>query len=320
MSLLPDLFRPMWPIGLNNVRQKTCRMTDWINRHEFEFHAPIASQDNFDCSNYSDTFLFCLAYEIDRWACASIESLSHSPGKRFSKKSIAWDVVRAYYASYYAAHAILRICGDLIVNIDDRNVRSLQQVARLSFPASIKPSSGYYIVKHKSSQNTLEFRRNTTANSGSHNFLWRSFYDCLERAISGPDAKTTVYQPATLALTNLKEILCQGGNSLGQWLSTVRNDVNYKLAHGIWYPYTNSKSNEYYESLIDQLSAACDSTKSITLSHARNDPLNGFMVAVRFIVGLMRELLADLHARCAFGVSFLSQGSFRLLRRMDEAA
>jgi hypothetical protein len=294
-------------------------MSDWISQNDLEFHNPIVNPDNFSGHNFSGGFLPCLAFEIDRWACASIESFAANPSRRASKKSLAWDIVRCYYASYYAAHAIVRMCGDVIVHIDHENTRTLQRLAQISFPTSIRPSTGYYVVRYRSQQQELQFSRNTVQNLGSHHFLWRMFRERLQQILASPTATATGYQSAILSITNLVEVLSRDGNLVGQWLSNMRNDVNYKLSHGVWYPYEGSISNKHYESIMTQLSTECISTTGITLTR-RTDPLIDFAPAVRFIIGLMHELLLDMRERCTMGASFLSHGAMRLLKKLNNAA
>ena len=96
---------------------------------------------------------------------------------------------------------------------------------------------------------------NKVTSEGSHEALWIEFARLATRTsnqiLSQPGA-TVSAQSAAAKLTELQAALTGGGLApSGNWLSTMRNRVNYQHAFGAWFPYDGHQS--YYDALFEKV-------------------------------------------------------------------
>lgn len=312
MGMLADLIRPFWPNSINSAENKTIRVQSWLQQGDFEVNATTDS-DNFELGNYTKSFIASLAYEIDRFSSSSLESISGTLINSHSVKSIPWHLVKAYYSSYYSAHAILRLCSRSCNYIDRSQTNVVEDVAKLTLPTPIRPSAGYYYIQYDSLGSVLAFRRKTNSNSGSHEFLWQKFNSLLNDILQSPLAGVIAYQDAILKLSVLQDALCRRGCNDGTWLSTMRNEVNYKFSYGVWHPY-ESKKGSYYESIKKNISNIANPT-DIEIDLAEDD-LTIFSKVVSFINSLLLDLISDLITRKSSRHLFLDYGFLPLTRQL----
>ena len=92
-------------------------------------------------------------------------------------------------------------------------------------------------------------------------------------------------------LSEIKDGLSRSGaGSAGNWLSIIRNDVNYKQSYGLWYHFRRQNLGQYnkekcnYEWLNDSVSA-------LTL-HARKD-VEAALILTSLIINLLKNLLLE---------------------------
>ncbi|TNZ65346.1 hypothetical protein CGK42_24295, partial [Vibrio parahaemolyticus] len=71
------------------------------------------------------------AFDINRMATSSFESIHGIEPNQNFPKSIGWLVVRLYYAAYYAAHAILRLFGISCSQFDQQESRVITEIAKV---------------------------------------------------------------------------------------------------------------------------------------------------------------------------------------------
>jgi hypothetical protein len=152
------------------------------------------------------------------------------------------------------------------------------------------------------------------SSGGSHELFWGVFGERISevtsRILSGPltavDAQSVWGQ-----LVALDRLICRYGTSY-KWLSAVRNDIQYKHQHSVWFPTTINKRDR------DDLSRLASLWKSdpmiVNLDAERFGALGEFIVACAFIIGLSRVLLTRIAERAPFGQqSFLQFGPIAFL-------
>ncbi|EBA18386.1 hypothetical protein RSK20926_11724 [Roseobacter sp. SK209-2-6] len=173
-----------------------------------------------DCSKFS------------RAACETIAGLCTEPK---APKSAAWFVIRSYYAAFYSAHAFLRLFGRTCTNIDGAELAKLKEAAS-AFNLPL-PGKGFYTIKISADQQKLEFKKL----KNSHEDTWATLYAVLDElreaaaTIAAPKASrdTTVQ-----ILSDIRDTMsCSGRFENGNYLSFVRNQVQYRFAEQTWYPY-----------------------------------------------------------------------------------
>jgi hypothetical protein len=152
----------------------------------------------------------------------------------------AWRVIQAYYAAYFSAHAVLRFFGRSFSHLESGHCDFLKDRCFTEAGYSpVLPSTYYLLVFSPNTQN-LEFVKH----GESHKDLWKCF-EGLVREISN-DALTLTASDVrrrelSKTFSDLADALClRGRHPAGNWLSVVRNEVNYKSQHGAWFPFSKT--------------------------------------------------------------------------------
>lgn len=138
-----------------------------------------------------------------------------------------------------------------------------------------------------------------------HQLLWNEFGKYLIY-LSDVGSKTLLskseYQEALPTLDFVGQSIKTG------WLSSVRNDINYRHHYGVWFPHNGINKAQSRELTADRLSFI-DSKwlESWTLlaqdSSARTD-CNHFFQICRYISNIAIEMAGDLNMRSGKGLAF----------------
>jgi len=104
--------------------------------------------------------------------------------------------------------------------------------------------------------------------------------------------------------------------SRGNWLSHVRNVVNYNHRLAVWFPYSGQPA--YVKNLFKSRGTWLQDPMNLNLiSHGDQDLLR-FQQTCNFVVGMCRETALDMSKRCPSGKSFLLFGSVAFLNLMKQ--
>ena len=115
-------------------------------------------------------------------------------------------------------------------------------------------------------------------------------------------------------LQELCRILRHQGHNNGNWLSSIRNQVNYRHELNVWFPY--KKKNQYSaEDIHRKCLMWLNDPLDIDLMFVPGEPLKLFIHACNFIVALCRVLVKDMSERCSKGKSYLKDGSLKLFNQ-----
>ena len=145
---------------------------------------------------------------------------------------------------------------------------------------------------------------------GSHEAIWREFHVALtdlQMAVSQAPFLTSdkVKLDAQLKATIL--LLSKNGSNVS-WPSQMRNNIQYRQAEGVWYPYTGrSKASGLYQQIVSILEGNIDFHVPLMAS---GDDLQRFRSACTAVIILARGVLADL-GRAGGTMSFLRFGQSR---------
>lgn len=177
-----------------------------------------------------------LGYDFSRFSCAAFESMLDSVDDIKFPKATAWPSIKAYYASFFSAHAILRLFGVSCSQVEPAQAALLSKYATL-YGIANKAQAGFYVARFSSSTNELTLKKM----KDTHGDTWATFNKqlislsgdiLLVPGISQNKTDTSVF------LTKLSDSLCGGGRfASGNWPSFYRNNLNYKHDYQAWYPY-----------------------------------------------------------------------------------
>lgn len=234
------------------------------------------------------------SHETDRFASASFESILTGGKVAAYPRSTAWLIIRAYYAAFFAVHALLRMHGWACTRLLPNTVAKLNGELEQFYPSSPKLTAGLYLLRLQPDAREIVCKKmDGTTQGGTHEALWSILDDYLAAAtttvLSVPDQD---HQEFVLLIDEFRRLLGKFGGST--WFTQLRNRVNYSHEYGTWFPYSRSTCD------YDRLEAAMDHWKSEpanALKVAGRDELVLFMSACAFLVGVCSATIRDLAYR-----------------------
>lgn len=323
MSIFEYPARLAWISGINDISGKTSSgIREWL---ELGAYVPdsIQSPTEFVLTSHSSEMLTLLAQDADRVLRSSIETILSVGEVEDLPRSIAWLAVKLYYAAFFAANAHLRLSGRSCLRIDGRERVVLNSVYDSYGTPNTNITGGQYLCKFDPTTGKLSFTK-ASSGLGAHEFLWACYKEFLD------EHKVVVEQTITLEslkkgyiakISTLNDILCRSGANAGNWLSSTRNNINYKLGYGVWFPYGIPKaSSAKMISQIRQFYTTDPASLSVSCLTGQKHDLQAFYEGCLFLTNLVRMTALDLSRRCSSGKSFLSYGSLALMNQANLSA
>jgi hypothetical protein len=230
-------------------------------------------------------------------------------------KSYAWQVVRSYYSAFYSAHALLRLFGFSCSHLPKTHLDKVYEVASLlGRQASVSSiESGYFYAVFDSQIGAVRFQKV----SDSHADTWSSFLKLIA-FINGNLSQTTSLSLHRLTtsqfFSTLESCLTHKGCNRGNWLSAVRNDVNYKFGHSAWFPY------RYRETAVDLAERRAKRWADGALAleyNATTAPLTLFFETCFSMVALCRAVFMIMVQRSEQPQSYITTGAQKLLNQLN---
>lgn len=258
-----------------------------------------------------------MANEIARFSCATYESLLDAVPGDHSDRALGWALVRYYYATFYAAHALLRISGKSVTMISQQTATLLNSVGGQYLGVSPGVVSGLHLVEMDSTNgHRALIRKIGSNNGGSHEEMWKLFLQLLielEDQLILTQGRSQDALDAVDILTELRKQLCRRGKNNGAWLSSVRNELNYRQEHGVWYPYkvTDKAATALFSRMQRWVPNAADGYE---IGKVKDD-LGCFVDSCNVLTRLLTAALCDLSGRAVRArSSFVDRKPFKLLR------
>lgn len=307
MGLFSEITRPLWIRGLNDVGQKPTKpISAWICDEDFSISSPIATNGCTELIPFaSNQLLTALANDCGRFAGSAFESFTGTFVHIAFKKSYAWLLIKNYYSAFYAAHALMRFYGRGVLYVQSEQAQAIDNVHQFTFstPASLK--SGQYSFEIVDGPLRLIIQP-ISASGGVHEQFWSSFKDFLSwlsAEILKQAGKTSDQQSITAKLDELRTILCLDGCNGGNWLSRIRNDINYKTGWSVWHPYAGQPK------ILNKLTAESKNwdydTLKVDLTTGGKAKMIIFQSACQFLTAACLDVSRDMGTRCSNGQSFL---------------
>jgi hypothetical protein len=255
-------------------------------------------------------FYLPLACEINRWSSACFESIEAIHEKPKRNHAIAWPLIQLYYSAFFGAHALCRTFGVICSQLEARHATAVAKQAALTIVKVAQPGNGFYAFSFNSSLNTVTAR----LLSDSHAGLWAEFNALLSRLST--DALSTVAQSnvkmdASKLFNEIHEMLRQRGANSGNWLSQIRNQLNYQKSHGVWYPY--DKSNPEISELLKSVKRWQKNKANFSRPRAPEE-IPQFIEATTFIIWLCRRVVTELAGSKINRRHFVERGGLDFLK------
>lgn len=316
MSIAIDVLRAQIMPGLAGIEalpQLTYR--GWIAKKSYKMSSQLKSKE-FTLDVYShDEILLPYAFDINRMAASAFESMYGITPDNGLPKSIGWLVIRAYYSSYFAMQAILRIFGISCSQFDSNEAKAVTDVANIySLQNGHTASTGYYGCTYDVSVSEVHCKQL----SNTHQDVWKIFYELLEKLatkVSTSDFLKKDRDSVIQYLFKLREGLSHRNTlTSGNWLSKVRNEVNYTHSMGAWYPYQNSV-NEHEKMFRLTRSWNKEPTQDTINSELSSCDQLLFVSTCVSVVSLCHALLSDILTLNKD--VFLKYGAMRLVNQLE---
>lgn len=243
--------RSSWANASLYQGRNTCAgLKPWLSADDF-FIDRIPDDKNFVLSPRDmNLWKSAMTYDAVRFGINSLQTVHSIRTSAQFPKLGAWHLIQAYYASFYAAHSVLRLFGRPFTQLEAGHVDHIRRRGKtegISVPASL--SSGSYIGRYDPNLNIVEF----SWRKESHRDLWSAFTSFLDD-LSAQTLRARG-MPRDLAelsgeLQAIADLLRKQSKSpSGNWLSTIRNEINYRSPDEVWFPFTKNTpdSSEMFE-------------------------------------------------------------------------
>lgn len=313
-----DGLRHKWAPGLNAIESfRFNNVESWLTTGTYSWVSASPGSFTLDLRGGSADLTDSLASEISRFSCAAYESLLDSSPPEDAVRSLGWSLVRHYYASFYCAHALMRIAGSSLNHLSGETTSLLNRIGSQYLGASPQIFSGLYQIERTSQNNDIiTFRKVSSGNGGSHEDMWSLFLSLLlevETLVIRSQGQTPGALEAVRISSELRKVLCTNGRANGGWASSVRNAINYRHDYGIWYPY-QKRQNTCTELSTRMNRWRPDDPRGLEIGSSTDD-LEKFSDICNVISRLLTASLKDIaHRSPKAGKNFVDRYPFKLLR------
>ncbi|WP_146109187.1 hypothetical protein [Pantoea ananatis] len=320
MSFSVDILRPYYLSGLSNISDTEGKtFKQWIESEP-------QLLDRYDSSNSKYYFyvsdkeklLKSLAYDISRMSIAAFESICSISTERELPRSTAWPLIRSYYAAFFSAHTIMRIFGYSVVQLEKSQSSVLSKALQYNEnPPSEKINDGLHLVKVSNNEPIYTMQKLT---NGSHEDTWSVIAEVLKMISdnflvdSNPisaQKKQDLYNQIDELISIIKTYPCSARSN---WLSRMRNEINYQHKHGVWYPHEKSKNfrEKVYTNLL-----SWPKSPNLTINK-KTHYLDKYSQACIYFISMSKELMMDLSERNPNNNSFLKANAIKVLRQAEK--
>jgi hypothetical protein len=313
-----DGIRLKWIPEINKIKKPTySSVTEWLEIGSYRWMPSTNSQQAFiDIRGAENSFAQALASEASRFSCAAYESRLDIEPSKGSSKSLGWAIVRFYYSAFYCSHALLRIMGESLTYLSGETAIKLNKVGGQYLGYSPSIASGLHYIKRTTSDPNIISIEKISSGGGSHEDMWKILLTLLvdiENKITLSQGSLPFAISAVEKSKKLRAQLCYKGKNNGGWLSSVRNAVNYRHEHGIWFPYqiTERKSVELRARMENWKS---NSSNDLSIENTK-DELGLLIDSSNFLAKILLIALLDISKRTpSTGKSFVDLYPLKYLR------
>lgn len=268
-------------------------------------------------SNQTPLYI-AMANDCNRFAQAAVESMWLLNKNAKLPRSAGWPSVQMYYASFYAAHALLRIYGRSCSQYEKVHTDKVHSIAAATSMDNNVNSieNGFYLSCIDKQSKEVVYSKL----KDSHADTWHSFSLLLDWLMDNIQENTTGLglnkNKAFTLISNLKNALLRPGAHRGNWPSQVRNKIHYQHTNGAWFPYLGAthdpdeicRNNQWTISPVNHV-----------LTNRVNDVVGTLSSVANCMVSLMHHLLVYGNQRTDTSSVIFRNGYLRLLNQLDVA-
>jgi hypothetical protein len=320
MALIADAFQPFMRSEFFSVsgRPELSTFTDLITHSKagFDLDFDVANQSISLDFRDSNVVIDALAGDCCRFSLASFQSIAHINDDILDRDGAAWSMTKLYYSAFYAGHAVIRLLGEACSFFDQHHTGRIRRLGNaIGKPPPFAIEGGLYkcsLSRETAELTCLKFSKG--AIGSGHELFWEFFGNKMksisEEMLNGP----LVQSEAQAVYSQIEDfrLILQKARAYN-WLSSVRNDLQYRHKFEVWYPYSLSKNKR--QILHGLTRKWVGNPMSIDLRDKRVDILGEFTSCCVFIVALCRCLLEKIAEGSSAGKrSFVTLAPIAFLR------
>ncbi|CAM3727428.1 hypothetical protein [Litorimonas haliclonae] len=291
-------------------KEKQFGINGWLANKNYKIRIedgePILSETQDDLD-------IVFANEIARLGSASIETISLIRNHKYISGAAPWGLIKLYYASFFAANSTLRLFGQSCTYLSSGAILEYQKMRNIYgiVEEDILRSKSLYHVSSPS-KSEVSFARLKE----SHQDTWKTYVNLLKELPLKVNQSNGSNQTKASLIAHLDSIQRhvenrRDGQRNAGWMSTFRNDVNYKQEYGIWHP-SKKNAKSFHSHLIGRLNTFLKSSSSAS---AVNTDLDYMVESALLVIQLFFNVLNFNVDRVKEPTANLS----RLKRQLNEA-
>lgn len=297
-----DFFRGQLCAAFGLEPLGSTKLAEWVNSLSASLTTPTSA--GYPQTLQSLTSLRPLfAFEAARFASAALESYStvcsrwNDPEDR---DGLAWKFVSLYYSAYYSAHAILRLAGSTVTQVE--HWKQMEGEFKILYQSPQLPSlgleSGYHVMTLDTSGTALTISKAKVDSShGSHTALWRQFKLLADTCYANNALNTSLHQAAVGAYSQKLAVPLKvdGRQCEWPWMPVIRNRINYRLPEQVW----GARSKRITPSVNKRIHSLIGSPTNAKIMDAAGDSLDWlrFSASCVYMLSLLCHLIRDMEIR-----------------------
>jgi hypothetical protein len=248
----------------------------------------------------SDPITMVLASDCHRLACAAFQSIAQVSDEMAEKDSMPWSIVKLYYAAFYAGHTMLRVCGESCSYFYREHTKRISDLrVAMNRTPSFAIERGLYHCAADPALVNLKCQRLGGMIGGGHEAFWHIFglwNNRVQEALPRSGLPSADAQEVLFRLDWLSNILRENGGRNFDWLSHVRNELQYRHKFGMWRP---SKMRKAERGRLSRIAAQWQRDPMDIDPHQidEDEPLPSFVACCAFVVAACREMLGKIGSR-----------------------
>jgi len=318
MSLAADALQPFLVRQLASVagRMELMTIADTITAPSAGFDLTFDEDTEVIKIDYKEPnpLTLALAADCSRFSVAALQSMLRIGDDLLERDNAGWSIVKLYYSAFYAAHGIVRLLGESCSYFDRSHIN---QLIRVGEAIGRKPTFGmergvyHCILSDDATQ--LNCKKAGGGGGGAHEVFWGIFGNKIQLLGEGVLTGSLIARDAQAVFSQLcllSDAIRRGANN--SWLSVIRNELQYRHQHKVWFPEQISLTDRRALSRI--AAGWSGDPMQVDLDRRRVGDLGQFVSCCTFLVALLHTMLRRLQERSSAGEqSFVRRGPIAFL-------